>query len=72
MASRRKRGRQEMEEPSQPVQVPQELSLLQRIRNSWEFAALAQYIWIFGNAVKVSEDVGIEVCSLATLASPSY
>ena len=56
MASR-KRGRGEMES-SEP---PEQMSVLDRIRNTWEFAALMQYIFIFGKAVKIDEDFDIEV-----------
>lgn len=53
----RKRGRDEMElaEPA-----PEE-SMLQKLRNSWEFANLMQYIYIFGKVVKIDEDLAIEV-----------
>jgi hypothetical protein len=40
---------------------PQELSMIQRIRNMWEFANLAQWIYIFGKAVKIDENLDIEV-----------
>jgi len=53
----RKRGRAEMESPA----PAQELGLLDRIRNMWEFANLMQYIFIFGRAVKIHEDLDIEV-----------
>jgi hypothetical protein len=53
----RKRARQEME----AVQPPKERSLLERIRNMWEFANLAQWIFIFGRAVKIDENMDIEV-----------
>ncbi|KAL8875321.1 MAG: hypothetical protein Q9198_006301 [Flavoplaca austrocitrina] len=52
----RKRGRAEMES-SEP---PPEMSLLQRIRNTWEFSNLMQYIFIFGKAVKIDEDFSID------------
>ncbi|SLM38919.1 phd finger domain protein [Lasallia pustulata] len=52
----RKRGRAEME-ASHP---PQELSLLDRLRNMWQFSNLMQYIFIFGKAVKIDEDFDIE------------
>ena len=42
--------------------APAEPSMLERIRNMWEFANLAQYLFIFGKAVKVEDDVVIEVC----------
>ena len=53
----RKRGRAEMESPA----PAQELGLLDRIRNMWEFANLMQYIFIFGKAVRIHEDLDIEV-----------
>ncbi|KAI4192694.1 MAG: hypothetical protein LQ348_003065 [Seirophora lacunosa] len=52
--SSRKRGRAEMESPG-----PQ-LSLLQRIRNCWEFSNLMQFIFIFGRAVKIDDDLTID------------
>ncbi|KAL8650275.1 MAG: hypothetical protein Q9226_005210 [Calogaya cf. arnoldii] len=52
----RKRGRAEMES-SEPAP---ESSLLQRIRNTWEFANLMQFIFIFGKAVKIDEDFSID------------
>lgn len=53
----RKRGREEMES-SEPA--PEE-SMLTKLRNTWEFANLMQYIFIFGRAVKIDEDFTIEV-----------
>ena len=38
-----------------------EPSLLSRLRNTWEFANLMQYIFIFGRAVKIDEEFDIEV-----------
>jgi hypothetical protein len=55
--SRRKRGHDEME-ASEP---PKETSLLERLRNMWEFASLNQYIYAFGDAVKIDKDLDIEV-----------
>lgn len=43
-------------------QQPEEPGLLQRIRNSWEFASLMQYIQIFGKVMKIDEEFEIEVC----------
>lgn len=57
MASARKRGRHEME----ATEASKEPSLLQRIRNMWEFANLTQWIFIFGRAVKIDENLDIEV-----------
>ena len=65
MAPARKRGRQEME----AAEAPKEPTLLERIRNMWEFAALNQWIFIFGRAVKIDEDLDIEV-SLPTATAP--
>lgn len=53
----RKRAASEME-PDVPVQEP---STLQRLRNMWQFANLAQYISLFGDAVKIDKDFDIEV-----------
>ena len=53
----RKRGRDEMES-TEPATEP---SLLDKIRDKWEFANLMQYIFIFGKAVKIDEDLTIEV-----------
>ena len=53
----RKRGREEMES-SEPASEP---SLLVRLRDMWEFANLMQYIYIFGEAVKIDRDLEIEV-----------
>ena len=53
----RKRGREEMES-AEPIP---ERSLLDKLRNTWEFANLMQYIFIFGKAVKIDEDLDIEV-----------
>ena len=53
----RKREREEMES-AEPAMG---LSLLDRLRNTWEFSNLMQYIFIFGKAVKIDEDFTIEV-----------
>ena len=53
----RKRGRAEME-GSEP---PKEMSLLEKIRNMWEFASFMQYVFVFGEAVKIDKDFDIEV-----------
>jgi hypothetical protein len=58
----RKRGRQEMEVVNLPAPAaPKEPTTLERIRNMWEFANLAEWIFIFGKAVKIDEDLDIEV-----------
>lgn len=53
----RKRTRDEMES-SEPAVEP---SMLDKLRNTWELANLMQYIYIFGKAVKIDEDLTIEV-----------
>lgn len=53
----RKRAASEME-VEEHVETP---STLQRLRNMWQFANLAQYIAIFGDAVKIDKDLDIEV-----------
>lgn len=37
--------------------------MLDRLRNTWEFANIMQYIFIFGRVVKIDEDLTIEVLS---------
>jgi len=36
-------------------------SLLHKIRNTWEFAALMQYIFFFGEAVRIDRELDIDV-----------
>lgn len=48
-----------MEAPA--VEPPKEMTMLERVRNMWEFANLGQWIFIFGNAVKIDENLDIEV-----------
>lgn len=55
----RKRAAVEME-VEEPVEEP---STLQKLRNMWQFANLAQYISLFGDAVKIDRDFDIEVCA---------
>jgi len=45
----------------QAAEPPAEKSMIERIRNMWEFANLAQWIYIFGKAVKIDENLDIEV-----------
>ncbi|KAL5868361.1 hypothetical protein ACKVWC_009125 [Pyricularia oryzae] len=51
MVSSRKRSFQEVDK--EDVQAPKEPSLLQRIRNMWQLANIAQFLAIFGPAVKI-------------------
>ena len=55
--SSRKRAHAEMEDS----EAPKAPSTLERLRNMWEFACLAQYIFIFGDAVKINKNFDIEV-----------
>jgi hypothetical protein len=56
----RKRDRAEMESS----ETPNDMGLLDRLRNMWQFANLMQYIFIFGRAVKIDEDFTIDVSTL--------
>lgn len=53
----RKRARDEMD-VDEPAEEP---STLHRLRNMWQFANLAQYLSLFGDAVKIDKDLDIEV-----------
>lgn len=59
----RKRGHSEMEtaQPAQQTSSDQTEDLRQRLRNCVEFAALMQYIFLFGKVIKIDEDFGIDV-----------
>lgn len=56
----RKRGIDEVDQ-SEADPAP---SLLHQVRNCWQFASLMQYIHIFGDAAKISEDVDVDVRSV--------
>ena len=43
------------------VEPPREPTMLERIRNMWQFANLAQWIFTFGRVVKIDENLDIEV-----------
>lgn len=66
----RKRDHSEME--AAPEQQSKEPSLLERLRNCWEFACLMQYIFTFGKVVKIDEDFGIEVCCMMHLCAGTW
>ena len=61
----RKRDRAEMESSEPKADTT---SMLDRLRNTWEFANLMQYIFIFGKAVKIDEDLTIEVHPSITIS----
>ena len=55
----RKRNHEEMEASgSEPAH---ENTMLEKLRSTWEFANIMQYIFIFGKAVKIDEDLDIDV-----------
>lgn len=57
----RKRAHEEMETENAAPESAQEPSTLHKLRNMWQFASLAQYISLFGDAVKIDKDFDIEV-----------
>ncbi|KAI1107698.1 hypothetical protein F4804DRAFT_296856 [Jackrogersella minutella] len=60
MVSSRKRALRDVE-PEADIQEPsKELSLLQRIRNTWQFANLFQWIYLFGKVVKIDDNLDID------------
>jgi hypothetical protein len=54
------------------VEPQEERPMIERIRNMWEFANLAQWIYIFGKAVKIDEDLDIEVRRVFNLVITSH
>lgn len=68
MVSSRKRALRDAE-PDADIQenpkkeAPKELSLLQRVRNTWQFANLFQWIYLFGKVVKIDDSIDIDVRS---------
>lgn len=40
---------------------PQNMEILAKLRNMWEFASFMQYIFLFGHVVKIDDDFDIEV-----------
>ena len=59
----RKRAADEMDVET-PVKEP---STLQKLRDMWQFANLAQYISLFGDAIKIDKDFDIEVHATCAL-----
>lgn len=49
------------EVPTEEDTVPVVSPTLQRLRNMWEFACLMQYIYFFGECIKISQEVDIDV-----------
>lgn len=63
----RKRTHDEMV-ASDPPAPPQKIELLHKIRNMWEFAALYEFVKVFGSVVKTPH-IDIEVGSLHRILS---
>ena len=67
MVSSRKRALRDAEpEPDTPApattqDAPEHASLLQRVRNTWQFANLFQWIFLFGKVVKIDDSLDIDV-----------
>lgn len=53
----------QLDAPAEPAMAPETAETLKELRNMWEFASLMQYIFLFGDAVKIDEDFDIEVCN---------
>lgn len=51
----------QLDVPTKQEMDPETAETLKELRNMWEFASLMQYIFLFGNAVKIDEDFDIEV-----------
>ncbi|KAK6067597.1 PHD-finger domain-containing protein [Seiridium cupressi] len=63
MPSTRKRTLRDVESDATAsnLDTPKETSLLQRIRNAWQFANLFQWIFLFGKVVKIDENIDIDI-----------
>ncbi|KAF2859843.1 hypothetical protein K470DRAFT_91385 [Piedraia hortae CBS 480.64] len=57
---RLKRKAQEMEAPQAPDLSAQDVGILRKLRNMWQFAAVNQAIYLFGHRMKIDEDFTIE------------
>lgn len=51
----------QLDVPAKEEMDPETAKTLKELRNMWEFASLMQYIFLFGDAVKIDEDFDIEV-----------
>ena len=52
--------------PITPDVAPENVEVLRKLRNMWEFASLMQYIYLFGHIVKIDDNLDIEVNPLQT------
>ncbi|KAH8675333.1 hypothetical protein BX600DRAFT_452448 [Xylariales sp. PMI_506] len=75
MPSSRKRSLREAEPEPEPDKktshLPEENSLLHQVRNTWQFANLFQWIFLFGKAVKIDESIDIDVLETECLKPSS-
>ncbi|OTB03085.1 hypothetical protein M426DRAFT_322114 [Hypoxylon sp. CI-4A] len=60
MVSSRKRALRDAEAEPSAEQSPRNLSILQRIRSTWQFANLFQWIYLFGKVVKIDDNLDID------------
>ena len=60
MVSRRKRAQSEQED-NPPLSEQGKNHMRQQLRDCWEFAALGQFLFIFGSALKLPDTWSIEV-----------
>ncbi|KAI0404916.1 hypothetical protein F4802DRAFT_564721 [Xylaria palmicola] len=60
MVSSRKRALRDVEADEAAHQAPSEPDLLHRVRNSWQFANLFQWIYLFGRVVKIDENIDVD------------
>ena len=58
----------ELDLPFDPPVAPENVETLTKLRNMWEFASLMQYIYLFGHAVKIDNDLDIEVCTCSLIS----
>jgi hypothetical protein len=53
--------------PLEPEVAPENVETLDKLRNMWEFAALMEYIHLFGDVVKIDQKIEIEVGEIISL-----
>lgn len=54
--------------PLEPDVAPENVEKLHKLRNMWEFAALMEYIHLFGDVVKIDQRFEIEVREVTCFA----
>ncbi|KAH9908691.1 hypothetical protein F4778DRAFT_359018 [Xylariomycetidae sp. FL2044] len=60
MVSSRKRALRELDPEPDTPEPSKEPSLLQRIRDTWQFANVFQWIYLFGRVVKIDDNIDID------------